>query len=210
MVLAIVVVAQAVQNRSALVAASYIVIVPFTLIGAGKTGANHNHLLETMLGLSLAGGIALGWAMHELARARIRAIPIVALLALQLVLSFQPHQWFTGELTPHGTPERFVSFIQHTPGEILADNPALLYLAGKPMRYNDPSSMGPVVVVGLWDQSGLLEDIAQHRFSAILIPIDVEKETLDPSARWTPEMLSAIRDHYRVLFRDSIFVYAPK
>jgi hypothetical protein len=101
-------------------------------------------------------------------------------------------------------------YIRATPGEVLADDVGLLYAAGRPLRYDDPSTMGPAASSGVWDQSGLLQEIAERRFSAILIPVNVERDTVDVTGRWTPEMLAAIRAHYRLAFRDTIFTYVPK
>lgn len=210
MLLALGLLVRAVRDDRALVPACYALMAPLSLIGAGKTGANHNHLLESLLALSLVVGTTIGWA----ARARARQIPAaalaLALVAVQLWLAFQPQPWYTGELAPEDTPERYLNFIRNTPGEILADDVALLYMTGRPMRYDDPSGMGPVAFSGAWDQSGLVEEIAQRRFSAVMIPVNVEKEPIDPAGRWTPQMLAALRDHYDLKFHDTIDIYVPK
>ena len=117
------------------------------------------------------------------------------------------------EVKARFTPARwqsFVELIRSQPGEVLSDDVGLLLLAGKEPRYDDPATMGPAAASGIWDQRGLLREIAERRFSAILIPIDVEKQTADPAGRWTPEMIAAIREHYRVAHRDTIYTYVPK
>ncbi|MBC8163470.1 MAG: hypothetical protein H7Z42_19855 [Roseiflexaceae bacterium] len=192
------------------IVACYLLIVPATLYGAGKTGANHNHLLETLLALAMAGGIMIGWAMRNLALRPVLASAVVGLFGLQMALAFSPPEWYGGELVRTGTPQRYIDFIKTVPGEVLADDPSLLYLADKPLRYDDPSGFGPVAHSGLWDQTGMIDDITQRRFGAIIIPIDVEAERIDPSGRWTPEMLAAIRTNYQVLYRDTEIIYIPK
>jgi hypothetical protein len=247
MLLAVAVLARCVRDDRALVPAGYALLAPLTLLGAGKTGANHNHLLETLLALALAAGIAAGWA----ARARPRSdeqmkiedggskiedrgeahddplssilhppssilnwsvvgVIAIALLAVQLVLAFRPQEWYLGELAPDDPPERFLTFIRNTPGEVLSDDVGLLFMAGKPLRYDDPTGMGPVALSGLWDQRGLIEEIQQQRFSAIMLPLDIKPGTIDPAGHWTPEMLAAIREHYRLAFHDRINTYVPK
>jgi hypothetical protein len=210
MLLGALVVVRAVRDVRALVPACYLLAAPVTLLGAGKTGANHNHLLETLLALSLAGGAAVAWAAGAGPGRRLATVPLLALFAVQLALAYRPPQWYGSELAPHDPPDRYLAFIRSTPGEILADDTGLLFMAGRPLRYDDPSSMGPVALSGVWDQSGLVQEITQRRFSAIMIPVDVENETIDPAGRWTPEMLSAIRTHYRTAFRDTIFTYVPR
>jgi hypothetical protein len=210
MLLGAVQVVLALRHGRGLVVAWYVLIVPLTLVGSGKTGANHNHLLETMLALCLAGSSAAGWAWQQLVPRAPRALPLLALFAAQFVLSATPPEWYRSELNPGEPPVRFVEYLRNTPGEVLADDTGLLYLAGKPLRYDDPSTMGPVADVGLWDQSGLVDDIANRRFSAIIIPVDVTDETEDSTGRWTPTVLGAIREHYQLQFRDVVMVYVPR
>jgi len=47
-------------------------------------------------------------------------------------------------------------------------------------------------------------------FSAILLPLNLDRESVDATGRWTPEMLAAIHEHYKLAFRDTIFTYVPR
>lgn len=210
MLLGLATIVLALRERRLLVIAAYVLASPITLSATGETGANHNHLLETHLALAIAAGCAAGWAARALPRRPLLALPLLALLSAQLLLAFRPPDWYANQLNPNDPPERFLTFMRHMPGEILADDTGLLFQAGKPLRYNDPSTMGPTARTGKWEQRGMLEDIAARRFSAIMIPVNVEKETLDASGRWTPEMLAAIKQHYRLLYRDTIYTYVPR
>ncbi|MEN9939041.1 MAG: hypothetical protein RLZZ387_5620 [Chloroflexota bacterium] len=210
MILAALAVALAPRRRALLAPALYALVSPLTLLLAGEVGANHNHLLESHLALAMAGGCALGWAAGAAARGRPVALAAVALAGLQLVLAFGPPGWYADQLAPEDPPERFVAFIRATPGEVLADDTGLLMAAGKPLRYDDPSTMGPAARSGLWDQRGLVEEIAQRRFAAIMLPLEVEESLEDPAERWTPEVLAAVRQHYRLLYRDRISTYVPR
>lgn len=196
----------------ALVPACYALIAPITLLGAAEIGANHNHLLETLLALSIAGSCAAGWAAQNITRRWPLPTALLGLAAAQLALAFQPQPYFGGELALVDPPERFLNFMRNTPGEILADDIGLLLQAGKPIRYDDPSTMGPAAVSGVWDQSGLIDDIVNKRFSAIMIPEDVIKEPVpyDGIGRWTTEVRAAIREYYDLKFYDRIKVYTPK
>jgi hypothetical protein len=222
MLLAVACVIYALRRGRALVPACYVLVAPISLLGAGETGANHNHLLETILALALAAGCMAGTAVSWLrapgaprgTRAGMLARPLawslLLVLAAQVAIAYRPPQWYGGELVPPDTPARFIAFIQATPGEVLADDVGLLVAAGRPLRYDDPSTMGPAAASGVWDQGGLLDDIAARRFSAILLPIDLDTQTSDPSGRWTPEVLAAIRAHYRLAFRDTVYTYMPR
>jgi hypothetical protein len=187
---------------------AYLMWAPASLIGAGVVGSHHNHLLETGVALALAGGQAAGLGLTRGGMLRVLA-PV--LLATQLLLWRAPLPWFVGDFGPDPEYGRFLGFIRDTPGEIMADDVSLLYAAGRPLRYDDPAAMGPASVLGLWDDSQFIDDIRNGRFSAILIEIDVfEPDPLDPSGRWTPRMLEAIRENYEIKFRDSVLIYVPK
>jgi hypothetical protein len=200
------------RDRRALLPAWYMLVAPLTLFAAGETGSHHNHLLETLLACSVAGCACAGLAARSLARRPFPALGVLALFGLQLLLAFQPLAWYGSELAPNpkDPPDRYLAFISNTPGEILADDPGLLLMEGKPIRYDDASTQGPAAAIGKWDQSGLLDDIAHRRFSAIMIPVDVRTERYDHAGRWTPEMIAAIRANYQLLYRDRIITYVPK
>jgi hypothetical protein len=209
-------------RRSCRVLACYALVVPLALSAAGETGANHNHLLETLLAYSLGAGTLLGWQLARRpaqprggarrARLVVGQLATAALVIAQVWLLFQPQPWYGSELDPalRGSPERFVAFMRATPGEILADDPGLLLIAGKPVRYDDPSTMGPAAAIGKWDQRGLLDDIANQRFSAIMIPVNVRNDSTDPAGRWTPEALAAIKRSYKRLYADQLITYVPR
>jgi hypothetical protein len=225
--LALLVLIRAIRSGRALVPACYALVVPISLLGAGEVGANHNHLLECLLALALTTGIAAGWMAELLGRpattrddtrSAVRNVrsawllsgAIFMLLAAQIALAYRPQPWYTGELVPDDPPDRYIAFIRAAPGEVLADDVGLLYAAGRPLRYDDPSTMGPAAGSGVWDQRGLIQEIAERRFSAILLPVNLDHDTVDATGRWTPEMLAAIHAHYQLAFRDTIFTYVPK
>jgi hypothetical protein len=200
------------RDDRALIPACYALVAPLTLLGAAEIGANHNHLIETILALAIAGGCAAGWATRLILRQRLAGLALLALIAVQIGLAFQPQPWFVGELEVSNPPERYLSFMRNTPGEILADDIGLLLQAGKPIRYDDPSTMGPAAISGVWSEHGLIEDIEAQRFSAIMIPEDVVKEPIpyDGVGRWTEAVRTAIRERYELLYDDTVNTYVPK
>lgn len=208
LVLAIPLLLWAARNRRALPLACYFVVAPITLLGAAEISANHNHLLESILALSLASAGALAIASQSKARIWFSLL-VFGLFALQLRFVYQPHPLYKGEFRLHDSPARFVHFIRNTPGEILSDDVGLLILSGKPIRYDDPSTIGPAARYGIWDQSGLVREIAERRFSAILLDDRIDKDPPDGIGRWTSEMRAAIRAHYQLKFHDQLNVYVP-
>ncbi len=198
--------------------ACYALVVPLSLSATGEIGANHNHLLETLLAYSLCAGMLVGWLLTQRLSGTGWAGTLGRYLSLTIVLSgqvwliFHPPAWYGSELNPaqRPNPERFITFMHATPGEILTDNPGLLLMADKPIRYDDPSTMGAAARIGKWDQRGMLDDIANHRFSTIMIPLNVREDTIDPSGRWSPEMIAAIAQYYTLLYDDQIITYVPR
>lgn len=210
--LALLFIAATSANDRALLPACYALVAPVTLLGAAEIGANTNHLLETILALSIGGSCALGLVVQVFVRKPLLTTSLLALAALQVGLAYQPQAWFVGELNPPDPPERFLTFMRNMPGEILADDIGLLLQAGKPIRYDDPSTMGPAAVSKVWDERGLIDDITQRRFSAIMIPEDVIAEPIpyDGVGRWTAPVRAAIRQNYELKYRDRINTYIPK
>lgn len=196
--------------------AFYAVLSTLTLVSSGTTGAHHNHLLEPYLALTLTGCSIAGLHLNRLRSVvslgrRLSGLLAVTLLLLQLWMLRDRPDWFDGEFELSRLPgERFVALIMSRPGEVLADDVGLLLAAGRPLRYDDPATMGPAAHSGLWDQQVLLEEVAAQRFSLVLLPFDATEFDVDPSGRWTPEFIAALRQHYRLLYRDVLFSYVPR
>jgi len=187
---------------------AYLMWAPASLIGTGVVGSHHNHLLETGVALALAGGQAVGFGLQ---RGGVLRLLAPALLATQLLLWRTPLPWFVGDFDPEPNYGRYIDFLRATPGEIMADDVGLVYAAGRPLRYDDPAAMGPAATLGLWDQRQFVEDIRAGRFSVIMMRMNVfEDGLIDPSGRWTPEMLQAIQDSYQIKFRDTVIIYEPR
>lgn len=187
---------------------AYLLWAPASLIGAGVVGSHHNHLLETGMALALAGGQAIGLGLTSRGALRLLA-PL--LLGTQLLLWRVPLPWFTGDFDPEPRYSRYIDYVRATPGTVLADDVGLVYAAGRPLRYDDPAAMGPAATLGLWDQRQFVADIRAKRFSSIILRINVfEDGLIDPSGRWTPEMLQAVADAYQIKFKDTSIIYAPR
>ncbi len=190
----------------------YALMAPATLYGAGEQGAHHNHLLETMLAWTMGGGIAAGLALRAWPGGTMwRAAGIAALagLLLQAGLMRTTPEWYRGEFSPPSL-ERFVRYVQSKPGEVLADNVGLLAAAGKQVRFDDPSTMGPTIKTGTWDPSVLHTMIARREFELIMLDVDLRKEKTDPTGRWADQTLQLIDQHYQLQYADVVHSYIPR
>ena len=105
---------------------------------------------------------------------------------------------------------RFVPYIQSKPGDVLLDNPGLAIAAGKPLIFDDPSTMGPAIESGVWPAHGFYESIRQRRWSLIMLPFNVQTDRRDATGRWTEESIRLIDEHYQLEFADIVFTYVPK
>jgi hypothetical protein len=190
----------------------YAGLAPLTMYGAGEIGAHHNHLLESMLAWTMAGclGAGLAWAWARPGSWRLgRAALAAAGLLLTARLAWPTPAWYGGEFSPPSR-ERFATYIASKPGEVLVDDPALALLAGKPIRFDDPSTMGPAITSGVWDPATLHRMIDQRQFSVILLPLDLRVELKDAAGRWTDETLALINQRYQLEFADELFSYVPR
>ncbi|HYF62782.1 MAG TPA: hypothetical protein VD886_08195, partial [Herpetosiphonaceae bacterium] len=190
----------------------YAGLAPLTLYASGEIGAHHNHLLESMLAWTMAGclGVGAAWASARPGSWRLaRAAAATAGLIWAAELAWPTPAWYGGEFFPPSR-ERFATYLASKPGEVLADDPALVLLAGKPLRFDDPSTMGPAITSRVWDPATLHAMIDQRQFSVILLPIDLRTETQDATGRWTDETLALIAARYQLEFADELFSYVPR
>jgi hypothetical protein len=107
-----------------------------------------------------------------------------------------------------------------------SDDTGILALAGKETPYDDAFTMSALALQGRWDETALRAMLRQGKFSLLVLSCDVNATLEQQEARnrgqqievakpcradtFTPGVLEAIRDGYRLLFRDVLFTYAPK
>lgn len=191
----------------------YAVFAPVTLYAAGEIGAHHNHLFETMTAWIVAGGISAGLLIDQFRSSasmkRGLAVSAITLLLVQAWLMRTTPAWYRGEFVPLDLA-RYVIYIQSKQGDVLLDNPGLAISAGKPIVFDDPSTMGPAIESGVWDPSMMHDKIRTKHFSLIMLEVDVTSETIDATGRWTPATLALVGEHYRLEFADTLFAYVPK
>lgn len=183
-----------------------------TLVAAGAEGAHHNHLLEPYLALAAAAAVLAGLGLGRWP-GWLRGLGVLALLLIvtQLWILRERPAWYGGEFDfAQQERSQFIRLIQSQPGEVLADDVALLLAAGRPLRYDDPSTMGPAIRSGIWDQQNLLDEVAAQQFDVILLPFDATRLDRDPSGRWTEEFIVVLRQHYELRYRDVLFTYVRR
>jgi hypothetical protein len=193
-------------------------VVGFYLIGGtlsaltvGKVGSNVNYFLEWFAGFAMLEGVLVSIAGKD----TVKSTLVASLLTIQLVwLLFSSQQVVAPTLRFRTNPQavaqvqQMEALIRQANGPIVADEFMGLETLENRQLYFQPFEMTQLARSGLWDQSGFLSEIAEHKFALILISTPNPNLVAD---RWTPEMLQAISLHYqkveRIGFTD---VYMPE
>jgi trehalose/maltose transport system permease protein len=191
--------------------ASYLAGAILSALTIGKIGSNVNYFLELSAAASLVMGAFLAW---QRSRPMVyRGLALVLAIQIFFFLPGLPHHWaIESKLQSRADIDLIMALVRRADGPVLADEyMGLLPLAGQPI-YIQPFEITQLAESGLWDQTPFLKAIARREFPAILIfkvgSYDLHK------ARWTPEMLAAISQHYREVqeFGDvfTVTLYRPR
>jgi hypothetical protein len=189
----------------------YLIGAALAALTIGKIGSNVNYFLELSAALSLAAGALVYWSRQY----PWRHIALFILLALQTGWLMQTtlEQTLDNQLTARRGDAAAITdlagMIAEAGGPVLADEyMGLIPLQNRPL-YLQPFEVTQLTRAGRWDQTALLESIEQQTFPLILIhyfPFSLIHEE-----RWTPEILSAIEQHYRpVRMQAGTVVYRPQ
>jgi hypothetical protein len=184
----------------------------------GKIGSNVNYFLELAAALCLLTGFGL----VVLDRSRSRWGSVLTLSVATLLLTWQgihliqevqqnSRDALQQRQRSYDALETMETMVrQNADGPILADEyMGMIVLSGQDL-YLQPFEITQLVNAGNFDQEVLLEKIRNEAFSLILIQEgawwqDVAHE------RWTPEMLDAVNDSYRLYAQlENTSVYQPR
>lgn len=213
--------ASVVHRRTPPLSTLYLLVaIPSTFLGNSLPTANYHHLLDLLAPLCLAVGLLLAYAERAaltkplyIPRSAI-AVPVLALAFLQVNLLYnKPNwEWYTPLAMP--LPERAArmekvsELVKQAPGDIYSEDDWILLKNGKRVLYDDPATIAALANSGRWDQSTLLQDLNRRKFSYIITQVDLAGETL--SSRWSDEALKTAQANYQTLFRDVLYVSAPR
>jgi len=180
-----------------LLAAPYLIGATLSAVTIGKIGSNVNYLMEFCAALGLAAGVVIAWSRRHLRIYTLRAAMMI-LIAFGVVHMVRTTlQDYTGDLRDRRALARELSdleaLVKDTPGPILIDEyMGMLTLHGRPLEIQ-PFEVTQLARAGRWDQTPLLNSIKNKEFASIII-----YDRPWSSERWTPEMLQAINQSYRL------------
>jgi len=186
-----------------------------TVIGSGAVGANNNHLLEPLLACSLLAGVFVGYCgvRWQQPRYAVALVGALLLVAVQVPRMGAVAAWYDATLLPSPTrAERLAQvteMIRQADGEILTDDSFLLLRAGKQGAYQNVPMLGALASAGRWDEANLVNDLTTARFALVVIDTDVTRADLT-GVYWSPAVLAALQQHYRLLYRDILFTYVAQ
>ena len=184
----------------------------------GKIGSNVNYFLEFSAGLCLLIGFGL-IALQLRAKNWLIGGTLCIVLLITGWQGFQLSRYVQNETRNHlqsrknaiddlTSMENLVA--QNLEQPILADEyMGMIVLNGKQL-YLQPFEITQLIHAGLFDQQKLIDLIKDEEFSLILLQ-EGEWWSHVLQERWTPEVLEAIRAHYRVTAHyEQTFVYQPR
>ncbi len=181
-----------------------------TAVTIGKDGSNVNYLYELSAALSLAAGALVAWPGKRL---WLSAIVVAALIPQIHGMTAWAHEDFytrnMNKLRYNSDLKVMEMMVKDADGPVLADEyMGHLPLAGKPVVYQ-PFEFKMLAEAGLWNQQPFLDAIQNKEYSLILL---YEPRNWDsPHERWTPEMLDAVENSYKRLYRmGETTIYEPK
>ncbi|MBU0672802.1 MAG: glycosyltransferase family 39 protein, partial [Candidatus Margulisbacteria bacterium] len=195
----------------------YFCLAALVAVGVGKAGASAiSYMLEPLAVACVLFSRSLVELQCRFKDYILARSLLVVLLILQLAAL--AHAPYTADSTFRlsSTPtedarligEKVSRYIQSTKGRVLSQDAGLVVINGKELLV-DPILVTQLSKGGMWDQTGLVTDIADGRFSLVLLKFDLEQTK---SSGWfTDEMLSAIRNNYCLDERiGENYLYKPK
>jgi hypothetical protein len=167
------------------------------LLSAARSGAGPQYVMEW----SIATILWIGPALEALLRgARWRSWAVAA-LAAQLVLgdAIAAERLAVRGVrlrdTERALPALCAALPANAPTPI--ESAAVARACGRTPALH-PFIMTNLTERGLWDERPFVQDIEHGRFAAVVLPFDFSDGRERPSRRWTPAMLDAVRQHYRL------------
>jgi hypothetical protein len=182
-------------------------------------GADHNHFLPAEAATCAVGATLLGAIFKRLALHRyptqIVTWVVLGLLIAQLAIFAVPSDRYEIEFRMYKSDEQqqlsqIIKLTAANPQALLTSEAGFFPLTAKDPNYDDLFTLTALTQKGTYDQSGLLERVRHKEFGVVLAPPGDLFDDKVRSDLWTPELLAALKDGYKLLYRDVWFVYVPK
>lgn len=185
------------------------------LIGltVGKIGSNMNYLLELLAVSCAVTGALSARLATRVAPGDPRWSASWGAAAIALLLAATPPRTARMTLATEAylSPrEQVVRIMERVEGRIIAEETTLLLLAGKPLIFQ-PFEFTQLHAQGLWDEQPLVRAIEQEELALVVLNFQLEHPHAYALERFSPAVLAAIAEHYRLVGRFSLYhLYAPE
>jgi dolichyl-phosphate-mannose-protein mannosyltransferase len=198
-------------GRPSLIGWYWLASMAITLYTLRGRGAAENYFIEPgLLSCALAGpSIAAIWA--RLPRTVWPSIASATALSLAAVLWSLPNlkYWVSDNKGSDPAPGTLSEVAQSQ--RVLAEEPTMVVLAGKPLLASDPWTMSAMSSAGRYDLTEILGLIQAHSFDLIVIRGNArESRAINGQTKWPPAVLRAVSEHYVVQrTRGPYWLYVP-
>ena len=166
------------------------------VVTSAKIGSHVNYFIEP----SWAAGLSLGLLLSKLHKPQWFCVATVAMCVLLVQSSVRAY----GRLKQFGIEmDQFpgvMSLVEKygACGPLLTMESGAQVFAGQPIYVADMHIFTRLNEVGKFDLTPILDDLRQHRLSAIIAGEDIRPDFVGHS-NWTPEMRTVVALHYRSL-----------
>ncbi|MBF0254366.1 MAG: hypothetical protein HQL11_04505 [Candidatus Omnitrophica bacterium] len=174
----------------------YLVCSAALTVSLGKQGSDTNYFL----GVCAASALGLGVLLGEFRRRGRRALVVLLLAGVLFQLRAEVPLAAHFLKYPEGLKRRaeyldsLAETIRQAPGPVLAWEMSAILAAGKPI-YFEPFPMAQMGYSGVWDQTPILRDLENHKFSLALLYFYAP--VLKADRNFTPEFMKAFKANYR-------------
>jgi hypothetical protein len=179
-----------------------------TLISLGRIGAHGQYVLELLV-------VTMVYLLRTTNLPEINGQNLWVSVQVFLLLLYAPAFVFLEEglwdITANRASEQIYSVIRGQSGPVLSQQGSFA-LFGRGEIYIQLFHFTGLSRSGAWDQSRILDEISNHKFSYVITEFPVEKPAMEETSRerFTPEMISALRKNYRrANVVNPYFVYTP-
>jgi len=184
-------------GRAIVVITAVLLFAVVVTVTCGKVGSNYNYFFEVDLAAALAGGLFLGWLMHDRKQRPVNAYTqfalfVTVLFALHSLRTIGPFRQGIGDLGTGGRDysKQMVKLLSAMPGPVYSENMVLLMQAGKEVPA-EPAIITVLAEAGQWNESGFVQSLAEGHFAAIVVHTDLTNRL-----HFSPAVARAIDQRY--------------
>jgi hypothetical protein len=180
----------------------------FTLRGRG---GDVNYLIEAAAATCWlsAHGLHVIWRQMRVGKLSFVALSVLVAVAALAWGTRTFNFWVTdgGVNTDRRLPLDEIAAVE----AVLAEEPTMVLLAGKPLLISDPFNLSQLQTAGRFDPAGMVERIRNHEYDLVVLRGDARRTRyINGQPKWPEPVRRAIADYYMLSKRVDIYwLYVP-